>query len=151
MNDNIDSLILEINKVLSSTSYTGKSMKNTNDILMMNSIQNDLKYTSVGDKSSKRKSFLTITLPIFVDVIQNKTFDEILDNSDCLEGHGLKTIIRSNINDIYTRLEILLGLKLLGHTDTLTETSNLIDELYKRREIQNEQQDRNALNKFNTQ
>ena len=35
-----------------------------------------------------------------------------------------------------TRLEILLGLKYSGHTDTLTEANNLIDELYKRVEIQ---------------
>ena len=48
-------------------------------------------------------------------------------------GKGIeKIIIPSNIIDIYTRLEILLGLKLSGHTDTLTEASNLIDELYKR-------------------
>ena len=46
-----------------------------------------------------------------------------------LEGPGIeKTIIPSNISDIYTRLEILLGLKLSGHRNTLTEASNLIDE-----------------------
>ena len=61
-----------------------------------------------------------------------------------------KIIIPSDIIDIYTRLEILLGLKLSGHSDTLTEASNLIDELYKRGEIQNKQQDRNAPNKFQT-
>ena len=66
-----------------------------------------------------------------------------------LEGQGIeKIIILSNIIDIYTRLEVLLGLNLSGHTDTLTEASNLIDELYKRGEIQNKQQYRNALNKF---
>ena len=66
-----------------------------------------------------------------------------------LQGRGIeKIIIPSNIIDIYTRLEILLGLKLSGHTDTLTEASNLIDELYKRGEIQNKQQYRNALDKF---
>ena len=66
-----------------------------------------------------------------------------------LKGRGIeKIIIPSNIIDIYTRLEVLLGLKLSGHTDTLTEASNLIDELYKRGEIQNKQQYRNALNKF---
>ena len=59
-----------------------------------------------------------------------------------------KIIIPSNIIDIYTRLEILLGLKLSGHSNALTEASNLIDELYKRGEIQNKQQYRNALNKF---
>ena len=56
------------------------------------------------------------------------------------QGQWVKNFIPSNINDIYTRLQILLGLNLSGHTDTLTEASNLIDELYKRGEIQNEQQ-----------
>ena len=66
-----------------------------------------------------------------------------------LEGQGIeKIIIPSNIIDIYTRLEVLLGLKLSGHTDTLTEARNLIDELYKRGEIQKKQQYQNALNKF---
>ena len=59
-------------------------------------------------------------------------------NKRNLEGQGVhKIIIPSNIIDIYTRLEVLLGLKLSGHSDTLTEASNLIDELYKRGEIQN--------------
>ena len=49
---------------------------------------------------------------------------------------------------MYTRLEVLPGLKLSGHSDTLTEASNLIDDLYKRGEIQNEQQYRNALDSF---
>ena len=57
-------------------------------------------------------------------------------------------MIPSNIIDIYTRLEILLGLKLSGHMHTLVEASNLIDELYKRGEIENEQQYRNALEKL---
>ena len=66
-----------------------------------------------------------------------------------LKGQGIhKIIIPSNIIDIYVRLEILLGLKLSGRSDTLTEASNLNDELFKRSEIQNEQQYRNALNKF---
>ena len=71
-------------------------------------------------------------------------------NKRNLKGEGVKIIIPSNIIDIYTRLEILLGLKLSGHTDTLTEAINLIDELYKLGEIQNKQQYRNALNKFQT-
>ena len=74
-----------------------------------------------------------------------------LDTKPKLKGKGVeKIIIPSNTIDIYTRLEVLLGLKLSGHTDTLTEASNLIDELYKRGEIQNKQQYQNALNKFST-
>ena len=47
---------------------------------------------------------------------QNKTFNEI-----DLEGQGLKIFIPSIIIDIYTRFEILLGIKSSSHTDTLTE------------------------------
>ena len=66
-----------------------------------------------------------------------------------LKGRGTeKTIITSNINDIYTRLEILIDLKLSAHANTLTEASNFIDELYKRGEIQNEQQYQKAPYKF---
>ena len=44
-----------------------------------------------------------------------------------------------------------MGLKISDHTDTLTEANNLTDDLYNRGEIQNEQQYRNALDKFHTQ
>ena len=150
--DNIYDLTPEIYKALSDTGYTGKTMKNENDILMMINIINDLGYTGIGDKPSKRKKFFTITLPKLVEDNQNRTYEEITLHSDNnLQGEGVKIIIPSNIIDIYTRLEILLGLKLSGHTDTITEASNLINELYKRGEIQNKQQYRNALDKFNTQ
>ena len=86
-----------------------------------------------------------------VEKCQNKTFDELTDNSNDLQGEGVKIIIASNIIDIYTRLEVLLGLKLSGHTDTLTEVSYLIDELYKSVENQNQRQYRNAPNKFPTE
>ena len=148
--DNIHDLTPELNKALSSTSYNGKTIKDEKDNLMMYNIINDLSYRGRGDKTSKRKIFFTITLPELVEKIQNKTFDEITDSSDDLQGEGVKIIKPSNIDDIYTRLEILLGLKLSGHTDTLTEASNLIDEIYKRGEIRNKQQYRKALDKFST-
>ena len=50
--DNIYNLTPEIYKALSDTGYTGKTMKNESDILMMNNIINDLGYTSVGDRDS---------------------------------------------------------------------------------------------------
>ena len=101
--------------------------------------------------SLRKEKLLTISLLRMVEDIQNKTFEEIIDNSDNLEGQGTEKIIKpSNIIDIYTRLEVLLGLKLSGHPDTLAESSNLFDELYKRGEIQNEKQYRNALAKFHT-
>ena len=67
-----------------------------------------------------------------------------------VHGQGVTNFIPSNIIVIYTRIEILLGLKLSGHTDTLTEAGNLIDELYKKIEIFNKQQNENALDKFYT-
>ena len=68
-----------------------------------------------------------------------------------LKGRGVERIIKPpNINDIYTRLEILLELNLSGHTNTLTEASALIGQLYKMCEIQNKQHYRKALNNFST-
>ena len=102
-----------------------------------------------GVNSFRMKDAL-YNLPKAVEKIRNPPLPEIEDRKDILQGEGVKIIIPSNIIDIYTRLEVLLGLKLSGHTDTLTEASNLIDELYKRGEILNKQQYRNALNKFST-
>ena len=148
INENVYELTPEIYKALTYTTYTGNTMKDENDILMMYNIIRDLGYNGTGDRDSKRKIFFTKKLPKLVEDIQNKTFDEISDYSSDLEGQVVKIIIPSNIIDIYTRLEILLGLKLSGHTNTLTEASNLIHELYKRGEIQNKHQYRNAFDKF---
>ena len=149
INDNIYDLTPEIYKALSNTGYDGKTMTDESDILTMFNIITDLEYAGASDRDSKRKTFFPKKLPKLVEEIQNKTFEEITDDSD-LEGQGLKIIIPSNIIDIYTRLEVLLGLKLSGHTDTLTEASNLIHELCRQGEIQNQQQYRNALDKFST-
>ena len=62
----------------------------------------------------------------------------------------MKIVIPFNIIDIWTRLEVLLGIKLSGQTNNLTEASNLKEELFKRVEIQKEQQYRNALDKIYT-
>ena len=102
----------------------------------------------VKGMNSARMQDALYDLPKAVAKIRNAPLPKIENTEDNLQGQGLKIIIPSNIIDIYTRLEILLGLKLSGHTDTLTEASNLIDELHKRGEIQNKQQYRNALNKF---
>ena len=151
INENIYELTPEIFKALSSTTYTGKTMKNEDDIFFIYNIIRDLGYTGRGDRPSNRKSLFTKTLPKLVDEIQNKTFDEKTDDSDDLQGEGEKIIIPSNMIDIYTRLEILLGLESSGHAHTPTEASNLKNELYKRSEIQKKRQYRNAPNKFHTQ
>ena len=50
--DNIYDLTPEIYKALSYTGYTGNTMKNEADILMMNNIIRDLGYTGIGDYKS---------------------------------------------------------------------------------------------------
>ena len=55
-----------------------------------------------------------------------------------------KNLIQSKTIVIYTRLQVLLGLNKSGHSKFLTETSGLIDKLYEKGEIQNENQYRNA-------
>ena len=83
-----------------------------------------------GLKTARSKDAL-YNLPKTIAEIRNSTLparEIIEDISDDLQGEGVKTIIPSNIIDIYTRLETLLGLKLSGHTVTLAETSNLIDQ-----------------------
>ena len=87
-------------------------------------------------------------LPRGIAKIRNPPLPAIENESDNSQGEGVKIIIPSNIIDIYTRLEILRGLKLSGHSDTLSEASALIDELYKGGEIQNIRQYRDALSKF---
>ena len=77
-------------------------------------------------------------------------FIENEEESCELEGQGIKTIFPTDILDIYSRLQVLLGIKWSGQTDALTEASNLIDEIYERCELQTEQKYRNALDKFRT-
>ena len=73
----------------------------------------------------------------------------ILNLNTKLRGKGIeKIVLPSNIIDFYTRFEFIIGLKISGHTDTLTEASDLIDEVFKRGEIQHKQQYRNAPTKF---
>ena len=90
-----------------------------------------------GLKSDRMRDAL-YKLPKEIAKNQNPTLPAFKNVSDDLQGEGVKNIIPSNIIDNYTRLEIVLGLKSSGHTDTLTEASNLIDELCNRGEIQNE-------------
>ena len=97
------------------------------------------------------KHFMYKRLPKLVEDIQYETFDEFINDSDNLREGIEKYIVPSNIIDIYTRLENILGLKLSGHTDTSTEARNLIHGLYKRGETQNEQQNKSALDKYDAE
>ena len=137
INQNVFDITRGIQKVLTDTSKIPIKKLNDQDREIFNNILESLDFKNYkplcGESKSGRYK-------------QSKTNFK----KHNLEGQGVKIIIPNNIIDIYTRLEVLLGLKLSGHTDTLTKASNLIDQLYKLGEIQNEQQYRNALNKFQT-
>ena len=87
-------------------------------------------------------------MPKEVEEIESRTVNE--EESNNLQCEGMNIIIPSNIFDFCTRIEVLLGLSLSGHSDTITKASNLIDDIYRRKEIQTEQQYRNALDNFRT-
>ena len=134
------------------TGSTTKSLNNNEKETVYNILKDVGFYNTrhkIGLKAARMKDVL-YDLPKEIAKIRNPTLPSIenVADSDDLQREGVKTITPSNIINIYTRLEVLLGLNLSGHTGTLTQASNLIDEIYKRGEIQNEQQNRNALNKF---
>ena len=59
LGDNVYEITPEIHKALSSTLYTGETMKKENDILMLNNILGDVNYTGVREKPSNSKIFIT--------------------------------------------------------------------------------------------
>ena len=140
-------IIDEVYKALSSTGNTGKSKKSDTNVLMFSNFVNDTGYTGVKDKSSERnKRFIPKILPDRIGKFENRIVEESAD----VQSEVLKNIIPSKKFDIRCNSEALLGLKISGHTDTLTEPSNKIDEINKKGQIQTEQQYRNALHEFST-
>ena len=135
-----------IRKVLVDQSYdTAKSMTDKDKLIFRDILQKTAYYNRKPTKSCLTSHDRYNKYDLDKDV------SKILNLDTKLKGRGIEKItIPSNITDIYTKLEVLLGLKLSSHTDTLTEASNLIDELYKPGEIQNERQNRNAFNKFSS-
>ena len=146
INENKYNISPGIRKVLVDQSYdTAKSMSDKDKLIFRDILQKTGYYNRKFTKGRLTGRDRYINYDLDDDV------SRILNLDTKLKGRGIeKIIIPSNITDIYTRLEVLLGLKFSGHTDTLSEASNLIDELYKRGEIENNQQYQNALNKFST-
>ena len=120
-----------IQEYFTNTQQTTKNMDDEDKTTVYDILKNLGFYSTrhtKGKKSARMKDALK-NLPREIAKIRNPPLSAIENESDNLQGEGVKIIIPSNIIDIYTRLEVLLGLKLSGHTDTLTEASNLIDEL----------------------
>ena len=118
-------------KVLVDSSYkTAKSMNDMDKLVFRDILQNVKYYHRTPTKGRISGRDRNIKNNLDNDVRR------ILNLDPKFDGRGFeKVIIPSNIIDIYTGLEILLGLKLSGHTDTFTEASSLIDEFHKRGEI----------------
>ena len=146
INENKYNISPGIRKVLVDQSYdTAKSMTDKDKLNFRYILQKTGYYNRKPTKSRLTGRDRYIKYDLDNDV------SRILNLDTKLKGRGIEKIILPSIRtDIYTRLEVLLGLKLSVHTDILTEASNLIHELYKRGQIQNKQQYRNALNKFQT-
>ena len=125
---------------------------NDDDLLNFDIILKTVDYNPRQDSYSTGSKYIKNNLRIRVNKILNLPFSlpvsemETIDTD--LSGDGVKIIIPSKIIDIWTRLEVLLGLKKSGHTDTLTKASSLNDELYKKVEIQTEQQYKKAVDRF---
>ena len=115
----------------------------------MNNIINDIGYTGIGEIKSKSNNFLSRDLHGKVAKIENGIVNE--EENDGLHGEGMNTIIPSIIIDNYTWLGVLLGLKLSRHTDTLKKVGNFMGEVYKRGEIDNDQQNWNDPDEFSAQ
>ena len=115
-----------IRKVLVNQSYdTAESMTDKDKLFFRDILQKTGYYNRKATKGRLTGRDRYIKFDLDNDV------SRLLDLDTELKGRGVeKIIIPSNILDIYTRLEVLLGLKLSGNTDTLTEASNLIDEIY---------------------
>ena len=148
INENNYKISPGIRKVLGDQSYdTAKSMTDKDkqifrDILQKTGYQNQNRKPTKSHLTGRDR---------YIKYDPDNNFSRILKIDTKLKGRGIeKIIIPSIITDIYTRLGVLLGPKLSGHTGTLTEASNPVDQLHNIGEIQNKQQYRNALNKFST-
>ena len=157
----------EIQKAMIKTDYNFKNMKNDGDMInFCYDILKTVDYNYKQDSHSTRSKYIKNNLQNRVDRILNPIISSSLpttiisqifittqsdseDSDDLRRKSGVsKIIIPSNIIEIWTRLELLLGLETYQVIQIpLTEASSLLDELYKGGEIQTEQQYKNALNK----
>ena len=88
--ENIYNLTPAIYRALSNSLYTVNTMKNDDGFLMLYNILKDLGYTGNKDRPSNRKNFFTKDLPKKVSEIHNIRFDKNTDDSDDLQGEGVK-------------------------------------------------------------
>ena len=129
----------DIQEFFTKTFLTTKPMNNEDKSTVFDVLQKTCFYSMTHNEglNSTRTKDATYDLPKAIAKTHNPPLppptNENEEEVDNLQGEGIeKTIFASNIVDIYTRLQVLLGLKPSGLTDTLTEGTNLLDELYKK-------------------
>ena len=149
LKDNVSEITPEMHRVLSATKFTGKTMKKDTNFIPWYKFWKKAGCTGDGDRPSKQKTCCLVDLSKKVA----KTEERILNEAefDDSQGEGSKMIFASNIIVISSRLEVLLGLKLPGHPETLREARNVINGLLRIRETQNKKQYENALDNSYTQ
>ena len=112
----------KIRAYFSNTKLTSQILDNFEKETIFNILQKVGFYSMRHTKKlqSARLKDASSNLPTEIDKIRNPTLPTIENESNNLEGEGLKNIFPFKIIDICNRLKILLGLQLSGHTDTLT-------------------------------
>ena len=102
-----------IQKYFTITKLTTKLMDNEDKLSVYDILKNTGFYSMKDTKglNSARKKDALYNLPKEICRIRKPAVPTIENESDNLQGQGVKTIIPPNIIDNYNRLEILLGLK----------------------------------------
>ena len=154
--NNIYEITPEIQSLLTQTKNIFNKMSD-NDIVIFIRILDETNCNPEEDHKSTRRDYIRDKLPSKVRkilippivAITSWESDEYESLESDLEGNGTKTIVvPSDSDEMWTRLKVLLGIKLAGHTDSVIEASQLLHALFKKGEIETEQQYRNAIDKF---
>ena len=124
--ENIYELTPQFQKALTETSYNFDEMSDK-DIISFNRIQCEINYNPNDDRKSKRRDYLRDKLQSRVQTILNppkasiasRESDEYESLESDIEGNVTKiNVIPEKSDEIWTTLQVPLGLKLAGHTDT---------------------------------
>ena len=129
----------EIEKAVTNTKYTFQSLDDDDlvffaDILVKNSYKSRKNSYSTGRRyiednlKNHCDKLLKPHLTLRSSEIEAES-NEIEEQHIVLGSEGMKNIIPSNGNNIWTKSMVLIGLKLSGQTDILTGATNSADEL----------------------
>ena len=113
----------KIEQAVSNTSLDSDNLTN-DEILPFNDILQTVVYQNL---QTKRRSKMSRKFQNIKQILSQK-LKTTEDGPDFLQGEGTTFIFPFTIIDFWTRIKIVLGLKVSAHTNTLTGGSNSIDE-----------------------